>query len=189
MKSRVLNVALGMALMAAVPMSAVLAAEEEAKALPTLLIKGEVVSVDSNDPAAPLLKVKDRYGFETPIFLTKTSKLTQGDKTIEASSLTAGTAVEVEYNFDVNTAKRHAVSVKVAVPSQAAAAPAPTVAVQPAAVAPTMATPTAPAPAAASTEAAPAMTSHAVPAATPADQPEAPKSAPAKGETAAPAKP
>jgi hypothetical protein len=40
------------------------------------------------------------------------------------SELGAGTKVEVEYNFDVNTAKRHAVSVKVAVPaSEASAAP------------------------------------------------------------------
>ena len=38
-------------------------AEEPVRAIPTLLIKGEVVTVDRNDPAAPLLKVKDRYGF------------------------------------------------------------------------------------------------------------------------------
>ena len=32
-------------------------AEEGSKTLPTLLIKGEVVSLDSNDPTATLLKV------------------------------------------------------------------------------------------------------------------------------------
>ena len=99
-------------------------AEDGMKALPTLLIKGEVVSVDVSDPAASLLKVKDRYGFETPIFLTQETKVTQADAAFSPSSLQAGTAVEVEYNFDVNTAKRHAVSVKVAGGAQAAA-PAP----------------------------------------------------------------
>ena len=54
-------------------------AEDGMKALPTLLIKGEVVSVDVSDPAASLLKVKDRYGFETPIFLTQETKVTQAD--------------------------------------------------------------------------------------------------------------
>lgn len=111
-------------------MSAVVAAEEGAKALPTLLIKGEVVSVDSSDPAAVLLKVKDRYGFETPIYLPSEAKITQADKTLTVDGLAAGTAVEVEYNFDINTAKRHAVSVKVAASvaaAQAAAAVAPEV--------------------------------------------------------------
>ena len=99
-------------------------AEDGIKTLPTLLIKGEVVSLDSTDPAANLLKVKDRYGFETPIFLTSETKINKGAETEPASSLTAGTPVEVEYNFDVNTAKRHAVSVKVATPPAAEAAPA-----------------------------------------------------------------
>ena len=98
-------------------------AEDGIKTLPTLLIKGEVVSLDATDPAANLLKVKDRYGFETPIFLTSETKINKGADTEPASSLTAGTPVEVEYNFDVNTAKRHAVSVKVATPA-AEAAPA-----------------------------------------------------------------
>ena len=100
-------------------------AEEGAKALPTLLIKGEVVSTDTSDPAASLLKVKDRYGFETPIFLTPETTITQDGTDQQASSLAAGTPVEVEYNFDVNTAKRHAVSVKVAAaPAVETAAPA-----------------------------------------------------------------
>jgi len=87
------------------------AAEESARTLPTLLIKGEVVSVDANDPSAILLKVKDRYGFETPIYLTQETKIGQGNQAMTVASLTPGTAVEVEYNFDINTAKRHAVSV------------------------------------------------------------------------------
>ena len=102
---------------------ALFAAEEVSKSLPTLLIKGEVVSLDANDPAATLLKVKDRYGFETPIFLTQETKVSQGEKTLQVASLTQGTTVEVEYNFDVNTAKRHAVTVKVPAPTQAASAP------------------------------------------------------------------
>lgn len=109
------------------------AAEEIAsKALPTLLIKGEVVSVDANDPAATLLKVKDRYGFETPIFLTSETRVMQGSAAAATSSLSAGAPVEVEYNFDVNTAKRHAVSVKLTTPGEAAA-PAPAATVTPAA--------------------------------------------------------
>ncbi len=100
------------------------AAAEDPKALPTLLIKGEVVSMDSSDPAAPLLKVKDRYGFETPIFLTGDTKISQGESALTISNLSAGTPVEVEYNFDVNTAKRHAVTVKLpAAPAAADAAP------------------------------------------------------------------
>lgn len=123
----VLRSILGIALAGALPMS-VLQAEEAAKTLPTLLIKGEVVSFDSSDPAAPLLKVKDRYGFETPIFLGSETKVTQGEAAADQASLTPGSAVEVEYNFDVNTAKRHAVSVKIGqAAASAEATPAPAV--------------------------------------------------------------
>jgi len=94
-------------------------AAEPQKTLPTLLIKGEVVSVDTNDPAATLLKVKDRYGFETPIYLSQETKLAQGEQAVPASNLAAGTPVEVEYNFDINTAKRHAVNVKLSQPAGA----------------------------------------------------------------------
>jgi hypothetical protein len=112
-----------MVVAAALPMSAVLAVDEGTKVLPTLLIKGEIVSLDANDPTATLLKVKDRYGFETPIFVTQDTKVSKADAAVPVTSLTTGTPVEVEYNFDINTAKRHAVSVKVAIPTQAAAAP------------------------------------------------------------------
>ena len=127
---RSMGVGYGVVFALLLPTAAVLAAEAEAKALPTLLIKGEVVSLDTNDPSGTLLKVKDRYGFETPIFLTTDTKVIQGDAASAISSVTPGEAVEVEYNFDVNTAKRHAVSVKVA------AAPAAPSAVAPAAAAP-----------------------------------------------------
>ena len=145
MKCALLRLALGVLLVGGIPASA-LRAEDEVKTLPTLLIKGEVVSVDANDVAATLLKVKDRYGFETPIYLTPETKITSGESSIPAGNLSAGTGVEVEYNFDVNTAKRHAVSVKVAAapaPTQAASAPVPTpAAVAPAEPAPTTAVPT-----------------------------------------------
>jgi len=133
-----------MVVAAALPMSALLAAEEGSKVLPTLLIKGEIVSLDANDPTATLLKVKDRYGFETPIFVTQETKVSKADAAVPVTSLATGTPVEVEYNFDINTAKRHAVSVKVAVPTQAAAAPtSPTTSTAPASsVAPTTAQPT-----------------------------------------------
>ena len=129
MRFTLVRLTLGLALVGAVPAS-VLAAEEGTKALPTLLIKGEVVSLDTTNPAEALLKVKDRYGFETPIYLTPEAKIMQGDATVPSSSLTASTQVEVEYNFDINTAKRHAVSVKLAAPAAASvpaapAAPAP----------------------------------------------------------------
>ena len=97
-------------------------AQEADRVLPTLLIKGEVVSLDTNDPAAMLLKVKDRYGFETPIYLAPETKITQGDQALSATNLQQGTAVEVEYNFDINTAKRHAVSVKVSEASASSSA-------------------------------------------------------------------
>ena len=104
------------------------AAEETTTALPTLLIKGEVVSLDASDPAAKLLTVKDRYGFETPIYLTQDAHISKGAEPFDLANLATGTAIEVEYNFDINTAKRHAVSVKVAMPAAveapAAAAPA-----------------------------------------------------------------
>ena len=124
MKSVGRRCAMGIALAGLLPMSA-LFAEQDAKSLPTLLIKGEVVSVDATDPAAPLLKVKDRYGFETPIYLAQETKIAQGETALAVSNLSAGTAVEVEYNFDVNTAKRHAVSVKVAAPAAPTAEAAP----------------------------------------------------------------
>ena len=125
MKHRLLRVALGAALLGGMPLRALLAAEESTKPLPTLLIKGEVVAVDTSDPSATLLKVKDRYGFETPILLTSATKITQGETDVQAGNIAAGTPVEVEYNFDVNTAKRHAVSVKLTVPAEAAQAPSP----------------------------------------------------------------
>ncbi len=134
MKSAVVSLFIGITLAVGVPAST-LCAEETAKTLPTLLIKGEVVSVDTTDPAANVVKVKDRYGFETPILLTPETKITQGDAVVPASSLSTGVAVEVEYNFDVNTAKRHAVSVKLAVPP-VPAAEASTTPVEPAPVAP-----------------------------------------------------
>ena len=164
MKSAVLRVILGVALVGGLPLSA-RGAEDEAKALPTLLIKGEVVSLDTTDPAATLLKVKDRYGFETPIYLAQETKITQGDQALPITNITAGTAVEVEYNFDVNTAKRHAVSVKVAAPKPTeavAAAPAPAAAQ--------------PVPAAASPEASPA----------PTPQEPSQSAAPSQGQTATP---
>ncbi len=142
MKATMLRVVLGIALAGGLQISAHAAESGTAtgtKPLPVLLIKGEVVSLDTNDPAATLLKVKDRYGFETPIYVTPEAKIIQGDKAIPLTSLTAGSTVDVEYNFDVNTAKRHAVSVKVA---QAPAAPAATTAQAPPAA-------TTPAPAAA----------------------------------------
>ena len=123
MRSALRNIALGVALAGGVVLSAA-SAEDGIKALPTLLIKGEVVSLDTSDPAVALLKVKDRYGFETPIFLTQDTKVTQGETVLSSSNLAAGTPVEVEYNFDVNTAKRHAVSVKVAAPASTEAPPA-----------------------------------------------------------------
>ena len=147
MKSVVMRCALGAILAGGVSVAAVFAAEEgvkdTAKVLPTLLIKGEVVSVDSNDPNATLLKVKDRYGFETPIYLTPETKITQGDATQNVSSLTPGTSTEVEYNFDVNTAKRHAVSVKLTVPTSSAQAPAGATSTPPAPVAAAQPTPAA----------------------------------------------
>ena len=118
MKSFVQRVVVGLALAGAMP-SVVFSAEQEVKSLPTLLIKGEVVSVDMTDAAAPLLKVKDRYGFETPIYVEQGAKIAQGDAAMNLANLTAGTLVEVEYNFDVNTAKRHAVSVKIVTPPAA----------------------------------------------------------------------
>ncbi len=151
MKFALVNLALGVALLGGLPSSA-RCAEQEAKALPTLLIKGEVVSLDTSDATASTLKVKDRYGFETPIFLSQETKITKGDAALTSASLTAGTAVEVEYNFDVNTAKRHAVTVKV-VPAPkttaTAVAPAAAAAARPAAspavqVPPAAATTTAP---------------------------------------------
>jgi hypothetical protein len=132
----------GLALALAVGSAAApLVAEEGVKSLPTLLIKGDVVSLDISDPSATLLKVKDRYGFETPIYVTGETKVTQGQTETAIASLSAGTPVEVEYNFDINTAKRHAVSVNIAAPAAPAEpAPAPTQPSEP------MAEPAAPAP-------------------------------------------
>ena len=118
MKSAWSNFTLGIVLASGVVAPAVYA-EDEVKSLPTLLVKGEVVSLDTSDPAANLLKVKDRYGFETQIYLTPETKISQGDAAATVASLTASSAVEVEYNFDINTAKRHAVSVKLAAPAAA----------------------------------------------------------------------
>ena len=168
-----LIVGLGLAGVMAFSTSRVQAAEDasatgtgtEARTLPTLLIKGELVSIDANDPSATLLKVKDRYGFETPIFLAQETRISQGDTALTAANLTAGTAVEVEYNFDVNTAKRHAVSVKLAPPTTPAAE-------------------VSPAPAAASVESTPAAVA---PLIEPEPSQASPEPAPSESETQAPA--
>ena len=122
MRSTRANFLVGFVLACGLPASA-FAAEEAAasKPLPVLLIKGEVVSVDTTDVSASLLKVKDRYGFETPIYVTPQPKIAQGEQTIPLSSLATGSSVDVEYNFDVNTAKRHAVSVQLAASAPSAA--------------------------------------------------------------------
>jgi len=149
MRHAVVRWTVALALSGGVVTQAVYAVEEAQRTLPTLLIKGEVVSVDTSDPQAALLKVKDRYGFETPIYLSSNTKIAQGTQTLTAANLAAGRAVEVEYNFDINTAKRHAVNVAVSVPAATAAA-TPTAAsttpgvaapVAPAAAAPAVATP------------------------------------------------
>ena len=169
MNQRVLR---GMVAVAACGMlAAPILAEEPARPnVPTLLIKGDVLSVDKTDPAAPLLKVKDRYGFETPIYLTPETKVTQGDQAATVESLNQGASVEVEYNFDINTAKRHAVSVKLSAPSAPAASSEPAAA--PAAAVPAASTPAMPdamaAPAAAAPVAAPAPAAPSEPA--PADE-------------------
>jgi len=133
-------------------------AQESPKTLPSLLIKGEVVSVDTSDPAATLLKVKDRYGFETPIYLPQETKIVQGDRTLTVADVTPGKAVEVEYNFDINTAKRHAVNVTVSAPAAATTAPAAPAAptTSPVPAPPSTATPSSVAPAPAETAAPPA---------------------------------
>ena len=148
MRSAILRGVVGLLFAAGLPSAAVCSAEGEAttKTLPTLLIKGEVVSVDAADPSATLLKVKDRYGFETPIYLTPETKISQGDAPLAAANLANGTAVEVEYNFDVNTAKRHAVSVKAATQATTAAVPAAAMAPAQAAPAAEPAVPSMPAP-------------------------------------------
>ena len=157
MSSAVRSMVLGIVLASVLPVAGVRAAETDAvKPLPTLLIKGEVVSVDTSDAAATLIKVKDRYGFETPIFLKAETKITQADAAASITALTSSANVEVEYNFDVNTAKRHAVSVKIAAPeAEAPAAAAPEAPAAPEAIAaPTEAAPPA-APEAAAPAAAP----------------------------------
>ena len=155
MKNAVVRFVLAAGL-AGVLMASVSAAEDAPKTLPTLLIKGEVVSNDTNDPAASLLKVKDRYGFETPIYLNQATKIQQGDQTLAATGLTPGTPVEVEYNFDINTAKRQAVNVKVGSATAASTASAPAETSAPAVAMPAPEAPAEPAASTAETPEAPA---------------------------------
>ena len=177
MKSRIVQWSVAIACLGAAATPA-MGAEESAKALPTLLIKGEVVSLDTNDPSAVLLKVKDRYGFETPIYLAPQTKIAKGDQTLAAADLKPGTAVEVEYNFDINTAKRQAASVKLSPPATAATPSAAAPSTVPAAATPSAAVPAAsPATAAASATApaaAPQATTSSEPASTPAVSTTAP---------------
>ncbi len=68
--------------------------------------------------------VNFRYGFETPIYLQPDTKISQGEQSVTVAALAPGTPVEVEYNFDINTAKRKAVNVRVSSSSATASAPA-----------------------------------------------------------------
>lgn len=176
MRLRRRGLVLGIAVLAGWPMGAVMAEEAVTTQLPVLLIKGEVVSLDANDPAAALLKVKDRYGFETPIYVTPEAKITQGEAAVPITGVTVGASVAVEYNFDVNTAKRHAVSVKLSTAS------APASQVSAATSVPAPAAQATPAPVAESVTATATVTPDAPAAATPADAPAAP---PASTEAAA----
>ena len=100
--------------------------QQAEKVLPMLLIKGKVISVEAKETGSGLLKIKDRYGFETPIYLGVETAISQSGNPITADQLTVDMNVEVEYNFDVNTAKRHAVAVRVTeVASPMAAPPSP----------------------------------------------------------------
>jgi len=135
--------AVGVALAVGAIGQAVFAAEEGTTTLPTLLIKGEVVSLDTSDPSAKLLTVKDRYGFETPIYLTQEAHIMKGGQPFDLANLGTGMPVEVEYNFDINTAKRHAVNVTVIVPAAAAEPSAPAMPAAPEAAAPAPAAPVA----------------------------------------------
>ena len=140
----------GFAVAVSLPVSIVWA-EEASKPIPTLLIKGEVLSFDTHDPSATVLTVKDRYGFETPILVSPETKIKRGDQVMGASDVTSGANVEVEYTFDINTAKRHAISVAVVIPQatvasqpaqpQPASAAATVTTHAPAAEMPTMPTP------------------------------------------------
>ena len=160
MKRSAMSWVLAVVVSGSVAAPAFCAEESPAKVLPTLLIKGEVVSVDSADASATLLKVKDRYGFETPIYLTSDTKISQGGQTAMAADLKTGSAVEVEYNFDINTAKRQAVNVSLSAPAAAAVSAAPAAEMAPAATTEGGAMPEqqAATPPAASSESAPAMT-------------------------------
>ena len=120
MKRVMIRSILGLLLCSAAAAPVLWAAEETAKTIPELLIKGEVEAVDTTDPAENILKVKDRYGFTTPIGLSGETKIMQGDKVVTASDLAVGATVKVRYSFDVNTAKRHAISVEVEAPAKPA---------------------------------------------------------------------
>lgn len=87
-------------------------AETARKPIPTLLIKGEIVEMDTSDTSSIQMVLQDRYEFQTPLFLDKTATITQGETELGISQLREGLEVEVEYNFDVNTAKRHVVSIQ-----------------------------------------------------------------------------
>ena len=98
-------------------------AQEQTNTLPTLLVKGEVVSLDASDPSVTLMRIKDRYGFETPLLLSSATVVTRGEVASTLADVTAGATVQVEYNFDINTAKRHVVAVKLEPLPPAAVAP------------------------------------------------------------------
>lgn len=93
--------------------SSVSYAETAVRSLPTLLIKGTVESLNTSEEGKLILKVKDRYGFETPIYLEDSVRISQDGQEKLASDLKQGANVEVEYNFDVNTAKRQGVVVTI----------------------------------------------------------------------------
>ncbi len=98
-------------------------AQEQTNTLPTLLVKGEVVSLDASDPSVTLMRIKDRYGFETPLLLSSEIVVTRGEVAGTLADVTVGATVQVEYNFDINTAKRHVVAVKLEPLPPAAVAP------------------------------------------------------------------
>lgn len=88
----------------------------EAPALRPIVIKfsGEVVSIGRDNPAQPVLTVRDRYG------VTK-------EMTGEAASLEPlkpGDQVTVDYTYDVQTGKRAVQSITIADAPAAAPAPA-----------------------------------------------------------------
>ncbi len=85
---------------------------------------GEVVQINKQNAAQPMLTVRDRYGVTKEMSAEAGSiKVSRGTAAATIDDLKQGDQVSVDYTYDVATGKRHVQAVTIAEAQAVAASP------------------------------------------------------------------